>query len=87
MTPTATPTKPSTTLEHICEVITEVFAEVENTKTGHVASYIPQLANVDPDLFSVRPCAQCPDNSDNVGAITLSVENDMASVKKHDLGL
>jgi hypothetical protein len=35
--------------EELTEIITEVYNEVEKNKTGANATYIPQLAQVDPE--------------------------------------
>lgn len=36
--------------------ITDMFAELETMREGEVATYIPQLARVDPDLFAIAVC-------------------------------
>jgi len=42
--------------EEFCQEITALFQEVNTNRTGKVASYIPQLAEVEPDLFAVSIC-------------------------------
>ncbi|MEI6410622.1 MAG: glutaminase A [Bacteroidota bacterium] len=42
--------------DDFCKEITELYAEVKNNRNGKVASYIPQLAEVDADLFAVSIC-------------------------------
>ncbi len=37
----------------LCDNITNIYNNVKNNKDGNVASYIPQLAKVDPDLFGI----------------------------------
>lgn len=39
------------------EQIEEIYTEVSKNKSGHNATYIPQLARVDPDLFGVSFCS------------------------------
>ena len=40
----------------LVDFIEEQFVELGNVQTGNVASYIPQLAQVNPDLFSISLC-------------------------------
>lgn len=42
--------------EDFCKEITDLYQEVSKNKSGKVASYIPQLAEVDPDLFAISIC-------------------------------
>ena len=37
----------------LCDVVRQVYAEVEPNKDGENAQYIPQLAQVDPEQFSI----------------------------------
>ena len=39
--------------EYFCEEITTIYNELKDTSGGNVADYIPQLANVNPDLFGI----------------------------------
>lgn len=39
-----------------CKQIDDIFEKTKSINTGEVASYIPQLARVDPNLFSVCIC-------------------------------
>lgn len=38
------------------EIVTRIFLEAQKNCAGEVASYIPQLASVDPELFGVSIC-------------------------------
>ena len=42
--------------EKIKEIITEIYEEVITNKSGEVADYIPQLSQVNPDLFGISVC-------------------------------
>jgi len=42
--------------DDFCQDITQLYLEVKNNRSGKVASYIPQLADVDPDLFAISIC-------------------------------
>ena len=40
----------------IKEIINDIYNELNKTNTGNVATYIPQLANVDPDKLAISVC-------------------------------
>lgn len=42
--------------EEFCQEITNLYHEVKKNHSGKVASYIPQLAEVDPELFAISIC-------------------------------
>lgn len=42
--------------DDFCKEITQLYEEVKTNRNGKVASYIPQLAEVNPDLFAVSIC-------------------------------
>lgn len=42
--------------EDFCQDIIRLFHEVQKNQGGQVATYIPQLADVDPDLFAISIC-------------------------------
>lgn len=39
-----------------CEDLTQIFEEIRGDNRGEVASYIPELANVDPEKFAFAIC-------------------------------
>lgn len=43
-------------LKHLEPVLDEIFAEAGKETGGEAASYIPELAKVDPDLFAISIC-------------------------------
>lgn len=46
----------SINFEEIKDVITDIYNSTKTNKDGHVASYIPQLSKVNPDLFGISIC-------------------------------
>ncbi|MCB0521092.1 MAG: glutaminase A [Saprospiraceae bacterium] len=42
--------------DDFCQEVTALYHEVKNNRNGKVASYIPQLAEVNPDMFAISIC-------------------------------
>lgn len=42
--------------QRFCQVMDSIYEQTEQNKTGHVATYIPQLARMDPALFGFAVC-------------------------------
>jgi len=43
-------------MSKVNEIIKSIFNEMKSTKGGNVATYIPELANVDPNMFGISVC-------------------------------
>ena len=43
--------------EDISRIVTEIYQETLGITTGQVANYIPQLANVNPNLYGISVCS------------------------------
>lgn len=44
------------TFQEICRVIEKIYDETLPNQTGKVADYIPELANINPDLYGISIC-------------------------------
>ena len=44
-------------LDELKEIITNIYNNTINNKEGNVADYIPQLAQVNPDLYGISFCS------------------------------
>lgn len=42
--------------EKICQLLTDIYSELQDSQGGKVADYIPELAEVNPDLFGISYC-------------------------------